>query len=306
MQTCAKLPNLVSIEELTKEEILLLLAETKAIKQAPPSKPLAGKILGCCFFEPSTRTRLSFETAMLRLGGSTIGFSEPSLTSSKKGESLSDTIRMMELYADALVLRHPMEGAARLAAEISSKPVINAGDGSNQHPTQTLLDLFTIQECQGKLDELHITLAGDLKFGRTIHSLAVALTHFNPRLYFVSPPDLEMPQEVCTLLRQRGVKYSYHTSLDEVIQKSDILYMTRVQQERMASARLKAPLTLTVKQLAKAKDNLKVLHPLPRVGEIDPLIDATPYAHYFQQAENGIYTRQALLLNLLQTEDPSQ
>jgi aspartate carbamoyltransferase catalytic subunit len=295
--------HVINLIDFTREDILHLLTFAGQIKKKSNPPLLQGKILASCFFEPSTRTRLSFESAMHRLGGSVIGFSEGLSTSSSKGESLQDSMKIISHYADILVLRHPLEGAAQLAAEAASIPVINAGDGANQHPTQTFLDLFTIWECQGKLDNLQIAIAGDLKYGRTVHSLAHGLIPFKPRLYFISPPGLEMPKEVCNELREIGVKFSFHKTLDEIIQTVDILYMTRIQEERFAHKLeyelAKNSYVLKVENLQNVKSNLKIMHPLPRVFEIDNAIDSSPYAHYFQQAQNGLFVRQALLSLIL-------
>ena len=291
--------DLVSISDLTKQEIEHILNTANQLKEHPAPTLCKGSILANCFYEPSTRTRLSFEAAMYRLGGAVIGFSEPSLTSAKKGESLSDSIRIISAYADILTIRHPLEGSARLAADISPKPVINAGDGANQHPTQTLLDLFSIRQCQNQIDDLSMAIAGDLKYGRTVHSLCLALLHYRVRLYFISPESLPLPEAIIQELRRRGVKFSFHTTLNEVLPKADILYMTRIQKERMGDMELENTCRLHHSQLHKAKPNLKILHPLPRVDEIDPAIDATPHAYYFEQAENGLYIRMALLALLL-------
>lgn len=286
-----------------KEQILHLLEEARAIKQEPPGRVLEGKIMASCFFEPSTRTRLSFESAMRRLGGEVIGFSDALHTSSQKGESLYDMMKVIGFYSDVIVLRYPLEGASRQATMATDKPIINAGDGANEHPTQTLLDLFSIQESQGKLEGLKVALVGDLLHGRTVHSLALGLSHFKTRLYFVSPPHFAMPDEICRRLRQSGTPYSFHQSLEEVVPQCDILYMTRVQEERFGPASTiqkgKAPFVLTLNSLQSAKNNLKVLHPLPRVHEIAPEVDASPHAYYFQQAENGLFVRQAILMHLL-------
>lgn len=291
--------DIISLTDLRKEEIISILDYITVMKREEHPDLLRGKILGSCFFEPSTRTRLSFETAMQRLGGNVVGFSDFQTTSSTKGESLHDTMKMMELYADVIAIRHPLEGSAQLAADAVQIPVINAGDGANQHPTQTLQDLFSILETQGTLEGLHIALVGDLKHGRTVHSLAEALIPFKPRLYFISPPSLEMPKDICEYLRESGTKFSYHSSIDEIIHKLDILYMTRIQMERFAIKsdydEVKNFAHLKAEHLANAKPNLKVLHPLPRVTEIASSVDGTPYAYYFQQAKNGLYTRQALL-----------
>jgi aspartate carbamoyltransferase catalytic subunit len=295
--------DIISIHDLSKEEILYILEKSRDLKRHPPKEVLKGLILGSCFFEPSTRTRLSFESAMKRLGGNVIGFSEASSTSTAKGESLYDSMKIMGQYADFLVIRHPLEGSARLAADATDKPVINAGDGSNQHPTQTLLDLATIQECQGGLEGMSIAFVGDLKYGRTVHSLAQASAHFNMRLYFVTSEGLEMPEEICDDLRKKGVRFSLHKSIEEVVDKVDILYMTRIQEERFPNKalyeRLKNNFVLQLKTLKSAKPHLKVFHPLPRVGEIAREIDSTPHAYYFEQAQNGVYVRQALLMLVL-------
>lgn len=299
MTTTFKHRDIITIKDFSKEDIIYILDQTAKIKTDPQSNLLEGRILGSCFYEPSTRTRLSFESAMHKLGGKVIGFSSSDQTSSKKGETLHDAMKMLEGYVDVVVLRHPLSGAAKQAADAIKIPVINAGDGSNQHPTQTFLDLFSIRECQGTLENLNIAFVGDLKYGRTVHSLAEALLHFKNRLYFVSSPLLEMPGHICETLRNRGVKFSFHGNLDEIIPKLDIVYMTRMQEERFTHKlehdELKTPLTLTVKDLHKAKPGLRVFHPLPRINEIDPSVDETPHAYYFQQAKNGLYTRQALL-----------
>lgn len=298
--------SLISISDLSKDEILSILEKTEEMKKktANIDSALKGKILASCFFEPSTRTRLSFEAAMIRLGGSSIGFTDPASTLIMKGESFCDSIRIIGGYADLLIVRHPEEGSALKAAQSTDKPVINAGDGSNQHPTQTLLDLFTIQECQSKLNGLNIAFVGDLKYSRTVHSLCLACAYFDMRLYFVSPEQLLLPDDITYALNKKGIGFSFHRSIEEMLDKVDILYMTRIQTERFEPSMLPplAPpisLGLTASMLEKAKKNLKILHPFPRVDEIDPLIDKTPYAHYFQQAENGLYTRMALLSQIL-------
>lgn len=291
--------DMIAIQDFSREELLYLLNHARLLKKKKSSALLSGKILASCFFEPSTRTRLSFEAAMHRLGGAVIGFSDIKVTSLQKGESFYDSMKMVENYADAIVLRHPLEGSSQYAADALRIPVINAGDGSNQHPTQTLLDLFSIEECQGTLENLHIAIAGDLKFSRTAHSLSHALTHFNPRLYFLGPPALEMPKEICEILREKGIKFSFHQNMEEVLSKVDILYMTRIQQERFLShddyQSLKNSCLLKMAHLKKAKKNLKIFHALPRINEIETEIDHTSHAYYFEQAKNGLYVRQALL-----------
>lgn len=284
--------------DLSKKEIELILDAAMRIKQHPSPSLLHGLILASCFFEPSTRTRLSFEAAMHRLGGAVIGFSDGMTTSANKGESLSDTMRIMGDLADLLVIRHPAEGSARVAAEATDTPVINAGDGANQHPSQTLLDLFTIRELTGKIEGLHIAMVGDLKYARTVHSLAMGLAHYAVRLYFVSPQSLPLPEEIVEVLRQAGIKFSYHADPLEILPKLDILYLTRRQLERNATPDL-SPFILQPKHLKSVKETLKILHPLPRVKEIDPRVDTTSHAAYFQQAANGVPVRGALLALLL-------
>lgn len=292
--------DLVSMSQLTKEEILHVLLHASQLKQEPQSDLLKGKLMGSCFFEPSTRTRLSFEAAMHRLGGQVVGFSDKHATSAAKGEAFSDTIRTIGQYTDVIILRHYLEGAAQKAAEMTDIPIINGGDGSNQHPTQTLLDLFTIQECRGTLENLHIAIVGDLKHGRTVHSLAQAMGFFSPRFYFVSPQGLEMPDHLCHELRKQGVKFSLHHALEEVLKKCDILYMTRIQEERFIDKweyeKVKFAFTLTLDMLRSAQNaSLRILHPLPRLKEIERAIDGTGQAYYFEQAKNGLFIRQALL-----------
>jgi len=296
--------DILSIKDLSIEQIQLILKTAKHLKQDPASTHIRGKLIANCFFEASTRTRLSFESAALRLGGQTIGFASDEGLSTNKGETLHDTIRVISEYADLIIIRHPREGAARLAAEVSAKPVINAGDGANQHPTQALVDLFTIQECQKNLDGLSIALVGDLKYGRTIHSFAQACMLFDVRLYLVSPEGLTLPEPICDALKKRGVRFSFHRSMEEILPKVDILYLTRFQQERFSEtdyqlAKYNYILTPELLTNTKIKPNLKILHPLPRVNEIDMGVDKTPYSHYFIQAANGVYVRQALLALLL-------
>lgn len=297
--------HIISINDLSRSELEQVLATAAALKANPQPDLLKNKVIASCFFEASTRTRLSFETAIHRLGASSVGFADSSNTSlGKKGETLADTISVIATYADAIVIRHPQEGAARLASEFSGKiPVLNAGDGANQHPTQTLLDLFTIQETQQRLDNLHIAMVGDLKYGRTVHSLTQALAKFsNNRFYFIAPEPLGMPAYLTDRLNEQGIIWSLHETMDEVIPQLDILYMTRVQKERLDPseyANQKARFVLKAADLASAKPSMKVLHPLPRVDEIATDVDSTPHAWYFQQAGNGIYARQALLAMVL-------
>ncbi len=292
--------HLLSIHDLTRNDIAKVLNAAKALQKKPQPEALKGKIIALCFFEPSTRTRLSFETAVLRLGGQTIGFSDTTALSTAKGESLQDTIRMISSYADAIVIRHPLEGAARLAAEVSSVPVINAGDGANQHPTQTLLDLFTINEAFGKLEGLHLGIMGDLKHGRTVHSLVEAAAHFDMRLYFVAgDPSCTLPPYLLEYLKLQGVRFSFHREVKEIVPKLDVLYLTRLQKERLQGQAPAEYKTLCLDDLHGAKAHLKILHPLPRQEELPAAIDATPYAHYFEQAKNGVVVREAILLGAL-------
>lgn len=300
--------HIVSINDLSRSDLELVLATAAKLKAQPQPELLKHKVIASCFFEASTRTRLSFETSMHRLGASVVGFADSSNTSlGKKGETLADTISVISTYVDAIVIRHPQEGAARLATEFSGNvPIFNAGDGSNQHPTQTLLDLFTIQETQGSLNNLKIAMVGDLKYGRTVHSLAQALAKFNGnRFYFIAPEVLAMPPYILKMLEEKGIEYSVHDNVDEVVPQVDILYMTRVQKERLDPseyANVKAQFVLRAADLHNARDNLKVLHPLPRIDEITVDVDKTPYAYYFQQAGNGIFARQALLALVLNAE----
>lgn len=294
--------DVLSIKEMSLQQIELVLRTAEKLKKKQSHDLLKNKIIANCFFEPSTRTRLSFESAALKLGANVIGFASDESLSTQKGETLSDTMRVISSYADLIVIRHPKEGSARLAAEASSVPVINAGDGANQHPTQTLVDLFSIQECQGGLDDLSIALVGDLKYGRTVHSFAQACKLFNIRLFLVAPEALTLPDAICDTLKREGVRFSFHQTLQEVIHKVDVVYMTRIQKERMPSTEYQASkdqLTLTLAMLEQAKPNLRILHPLPRVDELEKAIDDTPYAYYFQQAENGVFIRQALLTLIL-------
>jgi aspartate carbamoyltransferase catalytic subunit len=292
--------DIISIEDFSREEINYILnishsMEPLAIKG---SDMLKGKILATLFFEPSTRTRLSFEAAMLKLGGSTIGFAEPEIASVKKGENLADTVRTVENYADAIALRHPLEGAAKLAAEFSKVPIINAGSGAEEHPTQALIDLYTIQKEKGKIDGLKIALIGDLRYGRTVHSLAYALGIYNIELYLISPESLRMRQEVIRTI-QNKIPITQDTNLEKIIPQIDVLYVTRIQKERFPDlaeyAKVKGAYKIELKTLKSAKKDMIILHPLPRVDEIAPEVDSTPQARYFQQVWNGIVVRMALL-----------
>ncbi|MCH5345602.1 MAG: aspartate carbamoyltransferase [Muribaculaceae bacterium] len=296
--------SLVSISELSRDEIIRLLELSSYFEQNPNQKILDGKVVATLFFEPSTRTRLSFETAVNRLGGRVIGFSDATNTSTSKGETLKDTIKMVSNYADLIVMRHFLEGAARYATEVTDTPVINAGDGANQHPTQTMLDLYSIYKTQGTLENLTITMVGDLKYGRTVHSLLMAMRYFNPTFRFVACDELRMPSQYKEFCDRHGIKYSEHTDFGpDVINTTDILYMTRVQRERfsdlMEYERVKDIYTLHNAMLADARPNMKILHPLPRVNEINQDVDDNPMAYYFEQARNGLFARQALICRAL-------
>ena len=295
--------SLISIRDFTKEEILHVLETAKEFEQNKEQKFLEGKVIASLFFEPSTRTRLSFETAINRLGAKVIGFSDATNTSQSKGETLKDTIKMVSNYVDMIVMRHPLEGSSRYASEVADVPVVNAGDGANQHPSQTLLDLYSILQTQGTLEGLTINMVGDLKYGRTTHSLIQAMSHFNPKFIFTSPDELKMPKDYKGFLDRRNIEYIETDSLDAHLNECDILYMTRVQQERftdpMEYERVKDVYTLNASMLGNVRDNMKILHPLPRVTEIDQDVDDTPYAYYFKQAENGLYVRMAIISYLL-------
>lgn len=296
--------SLVTIAEHSKEKILYLIEMAKEFEKCPNRKILDGKVVATLFFEPSTRTRLSFETAVNRLGGRVIGFTDASTTSSSKGETLKDTILMVSNYADLIVMRHYLEGAARYASEVAPIPIVNAGDGANQHPSQTMLDLYSIYKTQGTLDNLSIYLVGDLKYGRTVHSLLMAMRHFNPTFHFIAPKELAMPEEYKLYCREHNIKYVEHVDFNEdVIADADILYMTRVQRERftdlMEYERVKDVYILRANMLKKAKSNMKILHPLPRVNEIAYDVDADPHAYYIQQARNGLFAREAIICDVL-------
>lgn len=297
--------HVISISDLTTEQLELLLQTALKLKADPRDDLLEGKLIGSCFFEPSTRTRLSFETAVQRLGGKVIGFADGANTSAKKGETLADTARIISSYTDAIIQRHPKDGAARVSAEFSKVPVINAGDGTNQHPSQTLLDLVTIYETQGRLNKLKIAMAGDLKYGRTVHSLCQALKRWDCEFAFVSPLSLAMPEYITEELEAAGCRYQILPDLETAVEWADILYMTRVQRERFDEqefAKIQGKFNLNAAMLANARPNLRVLHPLPRVDEIHPDVDATPHAYYFEQATNGVYARMAILSLVLNEE----
>jgi len=295
--------HLVSITDYSKEEIFRILDLAADFEKNPNQNLLDNKVVATLFFEPSTRTRLSFESAISRLGGKFIGFTDSSSSSVSKGESLKDTIMTVANYSDLIVMRHPIEGSARWASEVSRVPVVNAGDGANQHPTQTLLDLYSIRKTQGTLDNLNICFVGDLKYGRTVHSLLQAMAMFNTTYNFVSPKELRIPDEYKLFLDRKGLKYFEHRELDDVLQHSDVTYMTRIQRERFADPmeyeKTKNSYVLKNDMLESTKTNMKVLHPLPRVNEIHTNVDENEKAYYFTQALNGVYTRQAIITHIL-------
>ena len=296
--------SLVTIANLTKEKIEYLIQMAQEFEKHPNRKLLEGRVVATLFFEPSTRTRLSFETAANRLGARVIGFTDPKVTSSTKGETLKDTILMVGNYADVIVMRHYLEGAALYASEVSPVPIINAGDGANQHPTQTMLDLYSIYKTQGTLENLNIFLVGDLKYGRTVHSLLMAMRHFNPTFHFIAPKELAMPDEYKQYCVENGIRYEEYEDFNEdVISQADILYMTRVQRERftdlMEYERVKDVYVLKADMLTKARDNMRILHPLPRVNEIAYDVDNDPHAYYIEQAKNGLFAREAVICDVL-------
>lgn len=294
--------DIISISDLSKDEMLYVLNVAKDLEMKS-QRMLRDKVVATLFFEPSTRTRLSFESAANKLGARIIGINDVASSSAKKGETLSDTIRMVDAYADVIVLRHGLEGSARRAAEVAKHPVINGGDGANQHPTQTLLDLYAIKKTQGDLENKSVAIVGDLKYGRTAHSLAHALSLFNCELYFIAPEGLEMPKYILDELIARNTNVTILSSFEEILPKLDILYMTRIQKERFIEEheynKIKYSFRLEKKHLANVKPSFRILHPLPRVDEIHTNVDTTPYAHYFTQAADGVYVREALLSLLL-------
>ena len=296
--------DFVTIADLSKEKIQYLIDLSQEFEKHPNREQLKGKVIASLFFEPSTRTRLSFETAANRLGARIIGFSDAKATSVSKGETLKDTILMVANYADVIVMRHYIEGAAQYASEVSPVPIINAGDGAHMHPSQCMLDLYSIYKTQGTLENLNIYLVGDLKYGRTVHSLIMAMRHFNPTFHFIAPKELAMPNEYKLYCKNHGIKFQEHTAFnDKVIADADIIYMTRVQKERfsdlMEYERVKDVYILKNDMLANVKDNMRILHPLPRVNEIAYDVDDNPHAYYIQQAQNGLYARQALFCDVL-------
>ena len=302
--------DIISMNDMAKEEIMEILRLAKKIENTPEEeklKILSGKIVSTLFFEPSTRTKMSFESAAYRLGANVLQLPPAEYSSLKKGESFSDTIKMVESYSDVIVVRHPFDGAARLASVTSRKPVINAGDGSNQHPSQTLLDLYTILEEKGTLENLSIAFVGDLKYGRTVHSLMRALTHFNPTVYFVAPQILQMPDYLLENLRKNNIKYEILSDFRDCLDKIDVFYMTRIQKERFLDVdeyeKLKGVYIINKKNIiGKCKEDMIILHPLPRVDEISTDLDSTKHALYFKQAKNGIPIRQAMMLKVLEKE----
>lgn len=296
--------NFVTIADLSKDKIMYLVKSAQEFEKFPNRELLKGKIVATLFFEPSTRTRLSFETAANRLGAKVIGFTDAKVTSATKGETLKDTILMVANYADVIVMRHYIEGAAQYASEISPVPIVNAGDGAHQHPSQCMLDLYSIYKTQGTLENLTISLVGDLKYGRTVHSLIMAMRHFNPTFHFIAPKELAMPCEYKLYCKENGIKFVEHSSFDEkTISETDILYMTRVQKERfsdlMEYEKVKNVYILKNEMLDNARENMKIMHPLPRVNEIEYKVDTNPHAYYIQQARNGLYAREAIICDVL-------
>lgn len=295
--------SLVSITDYSKEDILKVLEIASGFEQNPRQPILQSHVIASLFFEPSTRTRLSFESAVQYLRGSIVGFASSDTSSVQKGESLKDTILTVSNYSDLIVMRNPLDGSARYASEVSPVPIINAGDGANQHPTQCLLDLYSIQKTQGTLENIHIVMVGDLKYGRTVHSLVQAMSLFHATFHLVSPESLKLPSAVKRWIKEAGLEYHQYTDLGEVIPKADIIYMTRIQRERFPDPleyeAVKNAYVLENKMLENSKDNMRVLHPLPRVNEISTDVDDNPKAYYFQQAQNGVYVRQALIAAIL-------
>lgn len=292
--------DIISMRDLGKEEILHIINTAKKLEENPQPELMKGRVVSTLFFEPSTRTRLSFWSAAQRLGAQVLGFDNPDGTSAKKGESLIDTIRMAAAYSDIIVMRHPNDGAARLASEVSNVPVLNAGDGSNQHPSQTLLDLYTIQKRFGTLENHKIAFVGDLKYGRTVHSLAKAMTHFGAKMYFVAPETLQMPDYICEDLDEAGIEYEKVEDYRDILDKIDIFYMTRIQRERFPDdeeyEKVKGVYIINKESIiGKCKEDMIIMHPLPRVNEIEVDLDDSSHAMYFEQAANGVPTRQAML-----------
>ena len=296
--------NFVTIADLSREEIMHLIEMAQEFEKHPNRELLKGKVVATLFFEPSTRTQLSFQTAANRLGARVIGFSDAKTSSTTKGETLKDTILMVSNYADVIAMRHYIEGAAQYASDVAPIPIVNAGDGAHEHPSQCLLDLYSIYKTQGTLDNLNIYLVGDLKYGRTVHSLITAMRHFNPTFHFVAPKELAMPNEYKLYCKEHDINFQEHTAFNEkVIADADIIYMTRVQKERfsdlMEYERVKNVYILKNDMLDNVKENMKILHPLPRVNEIAYDVDDNPHAYYIQQAQNGLYAREAIFCRCL-------
>ncbi len=295
--------SLISINDYSKDQILKTLDLAEDFEKHPNQRVLEGKIIATLFFEPSTRTRLSFESAINRLGGQVIGFASKDSSSVQKGESLKDTIKTVSNYCDLIVMRHPLEGSARYSSEVASVPVINAGDGANQHPTQTMLDLYSIRKTQNTLENLNLFLVGDLKYGRTVHSLLMAMSYFNTTYNFVSPEELRVPEEYKIFLKEHNLKYKENINFTDIISEADIIYMTRIQRERfsdpMEYEKTKNSYMLRRDMLKDTKENLKVLHPLPRINEINEDVDDSKQSYYFNQALNGVYTRMAIMSSIL-------
>lgn len=288
--------NLIASSDLSKTEIIQILNSAQKFKNGLKKETLKNKIIASCFFESSTRTRLSFEAAILSLEGKVIGFSDSSsLSLGAKGESLNDTLKIIGNYADGIIIRHPLEGTATLASELCSCPIINAGDGANQHPTQTLVDLFSILDTQKELENINLGIMGDLKFSRTVHSLIEVASLFNMRLFFIASPHLRIDSNQLTKLKKSGTQYSFYNNLDDVIENLDCIYMTRLQKERQNNHNINAEYSINLNLLKNVKSNFKILHPLPRLSELPKEIDDTKYAYYFEQASNGVPVRMALL-----------
>ena len=295
--------SLVSINDYSKEEIMQILEIAAEFEKEPHQNLLNGRVIASLFFEPSTRTRLSFESAIQKMGGNVVGFSSAATSSVQKGESLKDTILTVCNYSDLIVMRHPVDGSARYASEVATVPIINAGDGANQHPTQCLLDLYSIKKTQGTLENLEVTFVGDLKYGRTVHSLVIALCQFNTKFHLVSPVELKLPSAVKRHIKEANLQYEQYTDFNEVIPKSDIIYMTRIQRERFPDPleyeKVKNAYILNNSMLDNSRENCRILHPLPRVNEISIDVDSNPKAYYFEQALNGVFVRQALIAAIL-------
>lgn len=295
--------SLISINDYSKEEYIKVLDIAEDFEKNPRQKILENHVIATLFFEPSTRTRLSFESAISQLGGKIIGFTDASSSSVSKGETLMDTIKTVANYSDLIVMRHHLDGSVRWASEVAGIPIINAGDGANQHPTQCLLDMYSIRKTQGTLENIHIAFVGDLKYGRTVHSLVIAMSEFNATFHLVSPEELKLPSVVKKYIKDAGLKYHQYTDIEDIMDKVDILYMTRIQRERFADPmeyeRVKNSYILKNDMLENSKSNMRILHPLPRVNEIEEAVDQNPKAYYFQQAKNGVFVREALLASIL-------